>query len=272
MAYDIGDATPALQITVKDSLGALASGGTVVCTVTAPDGTTSTPAVTNPSTGLYEATPVTTTAGRYGVRWTVTAPSANAVTDVYDVLDSALLPLVSLADVKAHLSISSSDTSKDEQLRYTLATATELAERYTNRALRRKTVVETHDGDVCALILREPPVLSITSVVENGVTLTATDYTLNASTGLLYRGSSTSSMEWYDGRQSVVVTYVAGYTNPPLVAQRAVLDITRWMWQRTAQGPRPGFGQSADMADYGTDALPSWLMRPLDSLVMPGIA
>ena len=51
-----------------------------------------------------------------------------------------------------------------------------------------------------------------------------------------------------------------------------MLDIARWMWQRTQQGPRPGFGQSADMADYGTDALPSWLMRPLDSLVMPGIA
>lgn len=270
--YDVGDATPALQITVKDSAGALASGGTVVCTVTAPDGTTSTPAVTNPSLGLYQATPVTTSAGRYGVRWTVTAPSANAVTDVYDVADPALLPIVSLSDLKTNLKIASTDTSNDEALRYTLAQATEMAERYCNRALRRKTVVETHDGDREALVLREPPIQSITTVVENGVTLTASDYTVNSTSGLLYRGSATSSQEWYDGRQVITVTYVAGYANPPLVAQRAVLDIARWLWQRTGQGPRPGFGQSADMADYGTDALPSWLMRPLDSLVMPGIA
>lgn len=272
MPYDVGDATPALQITVRDDAGVVASGGTVVLTVTAPDGTTSTPAVTNGSTGVYTATPVTTAAGRYGVRWTVTAPSANAVTDVYDVLDPALLPIVSLSDLKSHLTFSSTDTSKDEALRYTLATATELAERYCNRALRRKTVVETHDGGGRALILREPPVISVTTVVENGVTLTATDYTANSVSGLLYRGSSTSGQDWYSGVQTVVVTYVAGYTNPPLVAQRAVLDIARWLWQRTQQGPRPGFGQSADMADYGTDALPSWLMRPLDSIAMPGIA
>lgn len=270
--YDVGDSTPLLQITVRDSLEALASGGTVVCTITAPDGTTSTPSVTNGSTGIYTATPVTTTAGRYGVRWTVTAPAANAVTDVYDVADAALLPLVSLADLKAHLKDVSTSTANDDSYRATLAQATELAERYCNRALRRKTVVETHDGGGCAVILREPPVISVTTVVENGTTLTASDYTLNATAGLLYRGSSTSSMDWYAGRQSVVVTYVAGYTNPPLVAQRAVLDIARWMWQRTAQGPRPGFGQSADMADFGTDALPSWLFRPLDSLRMPGIA
>lgn len=270
--YDVGDATPALQITVKDSAGALASGGTVACTITAPDGTTSTPAVTNPSLGLYNVTPVTTSAGRYGVRWTVTAPSANAVTDVYDVADPALLPIASLADVRAHCSISATDTQYDERLRNWLAWATEQCERYANRALRRKTVVETHNGGGGAVILREPPVLSVTSVVENGVTLTASDYTSDTVSGLLYRGGTTSSQDWYDGRQTVVVTYVAGYANPPLVAVETVLDIVKWKFQNTAQGPRPGFGQSADMANYGTDALPAWLMRPLDSIVMPGIA
>jgi hypothetical protein len=272
VAYDVGDATPVLQITVKDSSGTLATGGTVVCTITAPDGTTSTPSVTNASTGIYQATPVTTTAGRYGVRWTVTAPSANATTDVYDVLDAALLPIVSLSDLKAHLKDSTTTGANDEQYRYVLAQATEIAERYCNRALRRKTVVETADGDREAIVLREPPVISITTVVENGVTLSASDYTLNASAGLLFRGGSTSSQEWYDGRQSVTVTYVAGYANPPLVAQRTVLDIAKWLWQRAQNGPRPGFGQSADADTFGTDALPTWLMRPLDSLVMPGIA
>lgn len=271
MAFDLGDVAN-LGITVKDSSNALTSGGTVVAAVTAPDGTSSTPTVTNPSLGSYTIAYTTAQVGRHSIRWTVTLPTANAHTDVFDVLDPNLLPIVSLTDLKAHLKDASTSTANDDQYRYVLAQATEMAERYCNRALRRKTVVETHDGDREALVLREPPILSVTTVVENGVTLSASDYTLNSSAGLLFRGSSISSRKWYAGRQSVVVTYVAGYTNPPLVAQRAVLDIARWMWQRTGQGPRPGFGQSADMADYGTDALPSWLMRPLDSIAMPGIA
>ena len=48
---------------------------------------------------------------------------------------------------------------------------------------------------------------AVFQVVENGVTLTAADYTLNATAGLLYRGSSSSSQEWYDGRQAVVVQH-----------------------------------------------------------------
>lgn len=268
--YDTGDSTPVLQITVKDTLDAVTSGGTVVCTITAPDGTTSTPSVSNPSTGVYEATPVTTTAGRYGVRWTVTLPSANAVTDVYDVADPAMLPIVSLADLKTHLSLTGT-TTEDESLRRVLATATELAERYCNRALRRKTVVETHDGYGRGITLRQAPVISVTTVVENGTTLTAADYTVNTMAGLLYRGSATSTQDWYDGLQSVVVTYVAGYTSPPLVAQRAVLDIAKWL-HGTTEGVRPAFGDSVDGGGLGNDALPTWLYRPLESLRMPGIA
>ena len=111
---------------------------------------------------------------------------------MFDVLDPALLPVVSLADAKRHLNISA--TTDDEEVRKVLAIATDLAERYTGRALRRKTVVETHDGGTAtALLLRQPPALSVSSVVESGTTLASTGYTLNAPAGLLYRGSTTST-------------------------------------------------------------------------------
>jgi hypothetical protein len=49
MPYDIGDSV-SLAWDVKDSAGVLANATTVTLTVTLPDGTTATPAVTNPPT------------------------------------------------------------------------------------------------------------------------------------------------------------------------------------------------------------------------------
>lgn len=272
MGYDIGDvATLAVQIT--SDAGVLANAGAVTLTITLPDGTsTGSLTPTNSSTGVYEYDYTPTQVGVHGVRWVATGTNAGAYTDSFVVDAYPPAQIVSLAQLKAALSISSSDSTKDESLREYLAQATDLAERYCNRTLRRKAIVETHDGGRQAVCLYAPPVLSVTSVVEDGVTLSASDYVLNAPAGILYRGSKDSRLTWDDGLQTVVVTYVAGYASPPLVAQRAVIDIARWMFQRTSQGPRPGFGQSADMADYGTDALPTWLFRPLDSLALPGFA
>jgi hypothetical protein len=272
VSYDLGDVVPVGLVTYNDSTGVAEDATSAVLTITLPDGTTTTPTVTHVAlSGVYTVNYTSTLVGRHGVRWVVVGTATvlgGAHTDVFDVLDPAELPLVSLADLKKHLNVVS--TTDDEELRYTLATATDLAERYTNRALRRKTVVETHDGGKTALLLRETPVLSVTTVVENLATLAATEYTINTNSGVLYRGAPISTgRAWYGGTQGVTVTYVAGYTSPPLVAQRGVMEIVRWMWQNSQQGPRSPFG--ADQG-AGTDALPAWLMRPLDSLVVPGIA
>ena len=270
MAYDLGDvATLAIQI--KDSTGALANAGTVVATVTAPDGTNSTPSVTNSTTGNYSTTFTATQVGRHSIRWVATGTNAGAYTDIFDILDPALLPIVSLSDFKAHLNITS--TTDDEELRFTLAQATDLAEQYLHRALRRKTLIETYDGGGTSVVLRNPPVMAITSVTEAGNLLGGTDYTIDTTAGILYRGSAIARLPFFPGRQNIVVTYVAGYANPPLSVVRGVMDIGRWLWQQSQQGPRPGFGQSATEQGYLSDALPSWLYRPLDALnKIPGIA
>ena len=270
MAYDLGDvATLAIQI--KDSTGALANAGTVVATITAPDGTTSIPSVTNTTTGNYSVAFTATQVGRHGIRWVATGANAGAYTDVFEILDPAYLPLVSLADAKTHMAVTA--TTTDETVRYILARATGLAEDFTGRALVRATKVETFDGGKEAVMLREPPVLTVTSVVENTTTLTTSDYVVDLLTGALYRGSTLARILFFPGVQNITVTYVAGYANPPLGVQQGVLDIARWIYQQSQQGPRPGFGQSAqDYAGLGSDALPKWLFRPLEAYVMPGIA
>lgn len=272
MAYDLGDVAT-LAITVKNSSGVAENAGAVVATITKPDGTSSTPSVTNSGAGAYSITYTTADVGRHGVRWVATGANAGAYTDVFDVLDPAELPVVSLADLKAHLNITT--TTDDEELRFTLAVATEAAERYCNRPLRRKTVVETHDGFEDVLSLWQAPAISVTTVVENGVTLTATDYVLNASAGLLYRGTSLSDMDWYGGTQGVVVTYVAGYTSPPLVAQQAVKELARHLWdsQRGAVG-LPSVGGSEDPIGWGMTSfsIPYRVRELLDPLRFPAIA
>ena len=272
MAYDLGDVVT-VSVNVKDSTGTLAAAGAVTLTVTLPDGTTTAPSVTNSSTGVYTATYTPTQVGRHGVRWVATGANAGAYTDVFDVLDSALMPIVSLADAKAHLNITT--TTDDEELRRFLAVATEMAERYCNRALRRKTISETHDGDTEALLLRSRPVLSITTVTENGVALAATDYTLDATAGLLLRGSTTAELEWCDGRQNITVAYVSGYTDPPQVAQQAVLELTRHLWQ-TQRGnvALPTLGGADDYngpTGFGW-SIPNRVRELLDPLRSPAIA
>lgn len=88
--------------------------------------------------------------------------------------------------------------------------ASELCERHT-QVWRDTTIARTFDVPCGAgkLILRRP-VKSITSVVENGTTLSASDYTLNAEDGWLYRGGTRSPLNWLEGRQITTVTYVAG--------------------------------------------------------------
>lgn len=288
MAYDLGDvATLAIQI--KDNTGTLANATSVVATVTAPDGTTSTPSVTNGSTGNYSVAFTATQVGRHSIRWVATGTNAGAYTDVFEIGDPALLPVVSLSDLKDWLGKSQTSTTDDEKLRSILNVATDMCERYTNRALRRRTFVESHNAGTVgywgqlgaasgspSIILWQRPVIAVTTVVENGVTLTASDYTLDANAGILYRGSSIAagSYSWYGGEQGVTITYTAGYTNPPDVAQHTVKEVCRWLFApQRGSVALPSLGGGDDFAStYSNDAVPMWLFRPLDSLRMDGFA
>lgn len=132
--FDISDSVP-IAWDVKDASGNLVNASTATLTITLPDGTSATPAVTNPpaSTGQYRVTYIPTLPGRYS--WTaVTTVPNTAYSDVFDVRD---IPssLVSLADVKAHLNMTS--TANDEALREYMEAATEIIESYIGPVVRR---------------------------------------------------------------------------------------------------------------------------------------
>jgi hypothetical protein len=138
----------------------LVNAGTCICTITLPDATTATPAVVNDSTGLYHADYVTTQAGRHSVAWVTTVPGT-ATTDVFNV--RTYLPMIGLAEAKAHLNGVSPTGSDDDELRNFIAAATEVVESKVGPCARRTVTQRITEGRA-QLVLNTRPVISVASV------------------------------------------------------------------------------------------------------------
>ena len=277
-SYDLGDIVP-LGITIKDAAGALANATAVVCTVTLPDGTSATPTVVNSSTGLYDADYTPTRAGRHLVRWVATGTNASAFTDEFTVRDLTHLPVVSYSDALAHLNIPAAYAS-EEELRRFIDVAQDLAENYVGCVLGRQTFTnEVYQGSNDHIRLRNPRALSITSVYENGVLLTSSDYQLDPTGQRLYRTTSIALGYgavgvWAPGIDAVKVSYVAGFEVTPPAAQQGVLEILRHLWQ-TQRGAANVITRSQSGDDFypaSTYSLPRRAMELLDPLSLPGLA
>ena len=150
MPFDLG-VTARLTAECRDPGGTLTDATTVTVTVTSPDGTAATPAVTNPpeQTGQYHADYVTEQPGRHTVRWVFTGP-AYASTDVLDVRPEQAPGILSLKDAKQHLNLSLADTSEDDEIRFWNNATTTAVEYFTGPVVVR-TVTEDHDAGVAVI-------------------------------------------------------------------------------------------------------------------------
>jgi hypothetical protein len=249
--YDLGDQVE-LVIYVTTDAG-IAATATVTCTITLPDGTTTSPSVTTSATGTYEITYAPAQAGTYYVRWVADAIGGTAVED--DVFEDSFTvsestnTYVSLAEGKSFLNLG--DTTDDDELLAYLEWACDLAEEIADTKFGRKTYsTEKHTiRDARESIqLRHKPILSITTVTERGTTLTAnTGYTHDADYGTLYRMSGTyDATTWETGTNAVSVTYVAGYAIIPTPVRNATLQILEHLWQNQ----RNPAGRPTRGADY----------------------
>ena len=187
MPYDIADSVP-LAWDVKDSAGALANATTATLTITLPDGTTASPAVTNPptSTGQYRVTYIPAVEGLYSWRAVTTSPNT-AYQDVFEVRPTVSPALLSLADAKAHLRITS--TTSDDELRQYLEATTEIIEGYIGPVVRR-TYTSRVQGGGRAIILPHTQVLSVASftTVQSGAALVpVANLSIDGEAGDVYR-------------------------------------------------------------------------------------
>lgn len=240
-SIDVGDPLPNLAVEVENPPGTPVAVGAMTLTITLPDGTTATPAVTSPATGRYTtAAPyLATLYGNYLARWVATGANACVKERTYSVGDP-----VDLDDVKAAVRVAK--TEADDLLFDLIAAATDRVESLSGRSLRRRTVVELRAGGKYAVALSQVPVIAVTGVTENGNALSSTpgvDWTLDPRTGLLYRGSVAGLGTWYPGPVAVGVTYTAGPTIiEPRFRQAIVEQVRHLLVQYRAASGTPSAG------------------------------
>ncbi|WP_132125607.1 hypothetical protein [Actinocrispum wychmicini] len=234
MPFDLGD-TVTLAADCHAPGGQLANAATVALTITAPDGTTTTPTVTNPPTvaGRYRYDVVPILPGRHLARWVFTSP-ADAYADAFDVDPADVPMLLSLMDGKRQLNITSID--HDEEIRDYLTSVTDVIEALCGPVVVRPITEVHHEQCARVLVLRQPPVLalrSVTPVLTYGIAPTVSELDVDSDTGTLRRK---------DGRWLTGGPWRVGYTaGRPVVpggirlAARVILDHL-WRTQNGADG------------------------------------
>lgn len=234
MSFAVGQPVP-VQVVVYDDTGVPADATTVVLTVTLPDGTTVTPSVSHPDTGVYQVDYVPTVHGLHTVQWTMTGINQSAPpVDVFYVDPVAVVPLVSLAEARQQCRIGS--TADDPILQRFMRVASDTCERRT-QIWRRTTFSTTRDGGGGFVRLRAP-VIEVISVLEDGTSVSATGYVLDSVEGRLYRGTSSCPMRWNDGRRNIIVEYVAGAADGviPEPIRQGVLLLVEHLWNTQRGG------------------------------------
>ena len=89
-----------LTLSIYNSAGTLQNATSLTCTLTLPDGTTTTLSTVNDSAGLYHADYQPTQAGHYGVVWVASGTNAGVLEESFNVDDVAINAPLSLTDVK----------------------------------------------------------------------------------------------------------------------------------------------------------------------------
>lgn len=250
--FESGDVYPA-TVTIRDINGNPTNATSVSFTFTLPDGTTTTSTPTNTGLGAYQVDFPTTQHGLHRLRVVSSGPAA-VYEDAFNVVDTTWPAFVGLAEVKAHLNIPATTTTDDEELRGFILSASAVVESIVG-TVGRTTVTEKYSGlRRTAIPLRRAPVISVASVVENGVTLTTSDYTVSDA-GLLTRLYG----QWYTRPwlSNVAVTYTAGRIDIPPNIVDATKELIRVNWRPQTGGNYSVFsgGRQDDMGQLSFNEL-----------------
>lgn len=156
--------------------------------------------------------------------------------------------LVTRTELKTYLGISGS--SEDTALDTWIAQASGAIASYCNRVFPQETVSEQFRmvrGE--AIILGRYPVVSITSVTEDGTVLVnLTDYEVDKDTGLLYRVSDDLLVFWC--AYKVTVVYVTGFATIPDDVKRACMETVRYFRSQSSRDPTL---RSLEIPDVSTE-------------------
>jgi len=174
---------------------------------------------------------------------------------------------VTLADLKEHLDIPSTDTSKDSFLTNILNAAFAMACNYIGRDLNALDYTEYYNGDGSQfLLLKKFPVNSIASIYDDIDRTFATeslidsqDYFLDANTGMvtLFQEAAAFSV----GFGNIKITYNAGYTSIPYDAQRGLILLAAWLAQRAGSEGMVAQTLGGKSEQYNDNIIPLYIRQ-----------
>ena len=220
----VGDPLP-LSVTVRDAAGALANAGNMALTITGPTTATVIDPVAPTSTGVYDYDFTPTEVGRHEYRWVATGANARTLEDVFNVDEELTGAIVSLSEAKAHLNIPDDDRTGDDELRQTIAVASEWVESRIG-AVAQRTVTDVVTPSGGQLFLSQP-VISLTSIAG------AYGYGSTYDVGSVYLDDRVVNPGAYGagfGCYPLTVTYVAGRAVVPEPVRFAVKELVRALW------------------------------------------
>jgi hypothetical protein len=241
-----------IAVGVVDGSGIPANAASVVALVTAPDGTSQSPAVANVATGTYQAVvPAVAQSGTYLVRWIATGSFTYVSEQQFQVQASTMEQVVDLPSVKAHLNLNLADPSQDPELLGFILAAGPIIRDIIGPFLP-EAHVEFFHGGTRTLSVSWQPLMSVQSVYEYyglssfllteqplGTQLTAFGFTVDYVTGELTRRTfGGEAAEFAIGDKNIKVSYTAGRTGIPWNVRLGALELIRHNWQMTQQGGR----------------------------------
>lgn len=176
------------------------------------------------------------------------------------------MTVVSLADVKRHLNITTTDN--DAELPDFIATAQEMVESYVGPAETGTFTKVFYAGG--PLTLPKQPVQSITSVVEYGAAVSSGLYVLDKDTGSVVR---LDGRGWYASTAyPLAVTYVAGHNPLPASIKWGIMELTMHLW-RSSQTQRGGRARAPEEPVGAAFGIPNRVMDALEPhLLLPVVA
>lgn len=136
--------------------------------------------------------------------------------------------LVDIAVVRGILEIDGN--GEDEKLKGFISRASDVIARHCKRVFGKETIEEQLRLDTLReeLILSRYPVVTVASIIENGVTLAADDYEVDKDRGWIIRLYGDRPCWWPCSK--ITVTYTAGYELPaasPQALQQACIQLVK---------------------------------------------
>lgn len=149
--------------------------------------------------------------------------------------------LVTLAEMKAYLGILTGDTSQDAFLTAQITEISEVIQAYCRRVFATASYVQTYyweDYDPSkTLETFHYPLISVTSIVEDTVTLDPTLYRINLPTGTI-----TKTCGYFYQAPETVVTYSSGLAATPTPVKGVVYSLVQERYNKKNSGVDLNFG------------------------------